>query len=75
MMWDKNNRRFVVCASEFASIGLDNVRDVPMDELAADGFPTVNEELFAWPKRADRMDFICMENTRYDRNQDGNGMT
>ena len=46
-----------------------------MDELAADGFPTVNEELFAWPKRADRMDFICMENTRYDRNQDGNGMT
>ena len=21
------------------------------------------------------MDFICMENTRYDRNQDGNGMT
>lgn len=75
MMWDKNNRRFVVCASEFASIGLDNVRDVPMDELAADGFPTVNEELFAWPKRAGRMDFICMENTRYDRNQDGNGMT
>ena len=32
MMWDKNNRRFVVCASEFASIGLDNVRDVPMDD-------------------------------------------
>ncbi len=75
MMWDRNNRRFVVCASEFASIGLDNVRDVPMADLAADGFPTVNEGLFAWPERADRMDFVCMENTRYDRNQDGNGMT
>lgn len=75
MMWDRNNRRFVLCAQEFTSIGLDNLRDVPMDELAGDGFPVVNDELFAWPKRTDRMEFIHMENTRYDRNQDDNGMT
>lgn len=75
MMWDKNNRRFVVCAQEFNTIGLANNTDVAMSELAETGFPTVNEELFAWPARADRMDFIWMENTRYDRNQDGNGMT
>lgn len=75
LMWDKNNRRFVACASEFYSLGLDNLRDVPMEDLATGGFPTVNEELFAWPKRTDGMDFVCMSNTRYDRNQDGNGMT
>lgn len=75
MMWDRSNRRFVVCAQEFNSIGLSNKSDVPMSELAETGFPTVNEELFAWPQRSDRMDLVCLQNTRYDRNQDGNGMT
>lgn len=75
MMWDKTNRQFVVCAQEFYTIGLDNLSDLPMSEMASLGFPVLNEDAFAWPKRADRMDFICMGNTLYDRNQDGNGMT
>ncbi|MCD8318135.1 MAG: hypothetical protein LUC45_04460 [Paraprevotella sp.] len=75
MMWDRNNRRFVACASEFVTLGLDNLIDIPMVEMDADGFPTVGEDVFTWPSRTDQMDFFCMENTRYDRNQDGNGMT
>ena len=75
MMWDKGGRRFVMCANQFYSLGIDDSQDIPMDEMAADGFPTVNEGLFAWPKRADRLDLIHMENTRYDRNQDDNGVT
>ncbi len=75
MMWDKTNRRFVLCASEFSTLGMDNTRDIPMEDLAGDGFPVVNDELFTWPARRERMDFICMRNTRYDRNQDDNGMT
>lgn len=75
MMWDRNNRRFVLCANEFATIGLDNTRDIPMDGMVASGFLTVNEELFAWPKRTDRMELIHMENTRYDKYQDDNGVT
>ncbi len=75
VMWDKNNYRFVVCAQEFNSIGLANNQDMAMGDLAGMGFPTVNEDLFAWPQRTDRLSFVCMQNTRYDRNQDGNGMT
>ena len=75
IFWDRNNRRFVVCAQEFNTIGLANNADVPMSELASTGFPTVNEDLFDWPQRTDRLEFICMSNTRYDRNNDGNGMT
>ena len=72
---DKNNSRFVVCAQAFNSIGLANNQDMAMGDLAGMGFPTVNEDLFAWPQRTDRLSFVCMQNTRYDRNQDGNGMT
>lgn len=75
MMWDKNNKRFVVCTSEFNTIGLDNLRDMDMSELPDYGFPTVNEDLFAWPTRTDKLDFVCMENTRYDKNQSENGVT
>lgn len=75
MMWDKGGRRFVMCANQFYSLGIDDSQDIPMDRDGSDGFPTVNEGLFAWPKRADRLDLIHMENTRYDRNQDDNGVT
>ncbi len=75
MMWDRNNRRFVACAQEFQSLGLSNLKDIPMDELAPMGFPTVNEDLFAWPVRRDRMELVWMENTLYDRNRDEKGMT
>lgn len=75
MMWDKNNKRFVVCASEFNTIGFDNVRDLPMSYLPEYGFSTVNEDLFAWPKMSDRMDLVHLENTRYDKNQSGDGVT
>lgn len=75
LMWDRTNRRFVLCAQEFSSLGLDNLRDMPMDELAGTGFPVLNDELFAWPRRTDRMELVALGNTRYDRNQDENGMT
>lgn len=75
MMWEKGQRRFVLCANEFYTIGLDNAKDIPMDEMVAYGFSTVNEEIFAWPKRSDRFDLIHMENTRYDKNQNDNGVT
>lgn len=75
MMWDKNNKRFVVCASEFNTVGFDNVRDIPMSQLPEYDFPTVNEDLFAWPKLTDRLELVHMENTRYDKNQSGNGVT
>lgn len=75
MMWDKNYRRFVICANEFYTLGLDNTSDIPMSEMASDGFATVNEDLFAWPKLADRMELVHMENTWYDKNRDDNGVT
>ncbi|MCM1107609.1 MAG: PKD-like family lipoprotein [Clostridium sp.] len=75
MMWDKNNCRFVVCAEQFTLLGLDNTSDEPMADLATDGFTVLGDDLFAWPKTADRMTLTGIYNTRYDRNQDDNGTT
>lgn len=75
MMWDKGNRCFVVCANEFYTIGLDNSKDIPMGDMVSDGFPTVNEDVFAWPTRSDRLELLHIENTRYDKNQNDNGVT
>ena len=75
LMWDKNNKRFVVCAQEFISIGLNNLSDVAVSDLAGDGFPTVNEDLFKWPGKSDNMSLVHMENTKYDKNMSGNGVT
>lgn len=75
MMWDKNKRRFVICANEFSTLGLDNTKDIPMESMAGDGFPTVNETLFDWPQRTDRMSLVHLENTRYDKNQSDDGVT
>lgn len=75
MMWDRNNRRFVICTQEFSSLYLDNLKDIPMSDLVKNGFPTVNEELFAWPVRSDKLEMLHLENTRYDKNKSENGTT
>ena len=79
LLWDYTYRNFVVCADQFAAIGLDASRDMPVANLAAMGFPVVNDDLFEWPNRQNGAAPYGVEvevaNTRYDKNQSGQGMT
>lgn len=79
LLWDYTYRNFVVCADQFASIGLDSSRDINISSLPALGFPVLNDELFEWPDRQNGAApygiKVAVENTRYDKNQSGQGMT
>ena len=79
LLWDYTYRNFVVCADQFASIGLDSSKDMPVANLPAIGFPVVNDDLFDWPNRQNGAApygvEVEVENTRYDKNQSGQGMT
>ena len=79
LLWDYTYRNFVVCTDQFASIGLDSSKDLNVSSLPALGFPVVGDDLFEWPNRnngaAPYGVKVAVENTRYDKNQSGQGMT
>lgn len=79
LLWDYTYRNFVVCTDQFVSIGLDSSKDMDVANMAALGFPVVNDDLFAWPNRQNGAApygvKVAVENTRYDKNQSGQGMT
>ena len=79
LLWDYTYRNFVVCTDQFASIGLDSSKDMDVSSLSALGFPIVNDDLFEWPNRQNGAApygvKVAVENTRYDKNQSGQGMT
>ena len=79
LLWDYTYRNFVVCADQFASIGLDSSKDMDVANMPKLGFPVVNDDLFEWPNRQNGAApygvKVAIENTRYDKNQSGQGMT
>lgn len=77
MLWDVTNKTFFVCTDQFASLGMSGYAtgDIPMSELVSLGFVATNDALFSWPERSDNMSLCCLENTRYDKNQTGSGVS
>lgn len=77
MLWDVTNKTFFVCTDQFASLGMSlyATGDIPMSDLVGLGFVATNDALFSWPKRSDNMTLCCLENTRYDKNQTGSGVS
>lgn len=75
MLWDRSNLCFNVCAQEFATLGMTTLEDYPMASMAQAGFPVLGDDVFEWPQRRDRFSLVYLENTRYDKNRDENGLT